>query len=179
MGMSGFQGHAGADAADPAFVVVRDPRAVVASTVAARSWAGEWAQREVGQITESWIRSVRAGMALEAAHPRVTRVRYERLRAQTASVLTGILTNVQLKVAPEKIRGIVDSVSLQSIKKRNFEAPWPLAGEPPDFFRKGSQTGWRQELSIADIALIEDLAKDEMRILGYPPAIQLGEGAGD
>ncbi|MEP6966606.1 MAG: sulfotransferase, partial [Pseudomonadota bacterium] len=49
--------------------VIRDPRAVVASTIAARSWAGEWAHREVAAITESWIRNVRACLALEAAHP--------------------------------------------------------------------------------------------------------------
>ncbi len=160
-------------------VVVRDPRAVVASTVAARSWAGDWAHREIGQIAESWIRSVRAGMALEAAHSHVTRIRYERLRAQTASVLTGILQNFQLKLGPENISRIIDSVSLQSLKKKHFEAPWPLAGEPPDFFRKGSQTAWRQELSIADIALIEDLAKDEMRILGYAPLVELRKSADD
>jgi hypothetical protein len=160
-------------------VVVRDPRAVVASTVAARSWAGDWAHREIGQIAESWIRSIRAGMALEAAHPHVTRIRYERLRAQTASVLTGILQNFQLKLGPENVRRIIESVSLQSLKKKHFEAPWPLAAEPPDFFRKGSQTAWRQELSIADIALIEDLAKDEMRILGYAPLVELRKSVDD
>ena len=160
-------------------IVVRDPRAVVASTIAARSWAGDWAHREVGQITESWIRAVKAGLALEAAHPHVTRIRFERLRAQTPTVLAFLLNRFQLGVAPGKVRSIIDSVSLQSLKKKRFEAPWPLAGEPRDFFRQGSQTAWRQELSVADIALVEDLAKEEMRILGYAPAVELGAGAGD
>ncbi|MGI8840783.1 MAG: sulfotransferase family protein [Caulobacteraceae bacterium] len=160
-------------------VVVRDPRAVVASTLAARSWAGEWAQREVAQITDSWIRSVRAGLALEAAHPHVTRVRYERLRAQPAVVLTGILAKYQLQTPTEDIKGIIDSVSLQALKRNRFEAPWPLAGEPPEFFRQGSANAWRRELSIANIAVIEDLAKEEMRILGYPPVVSLGENDDD
>ncbi|MBA3811496.1 MAG: sulfotransferase [Caulobacteraceae bacterium] len=154
--------------------VIRDPRAVVASTIAARSWAGDWAHREVAQITESWIRSVKACLALEAAHPHVTRVRFERLRAQPANVLAGILTKFKLQVAPEKARRIVASVSLQTLKDGRFEAPWPLSQEPEEFFREGSETAWREELSVAMIALVEDLARDEMRILGYTPVARLG-----
>jgi hypothetical protein len=160
-------------------IVVRDPRAVVASTVAARSWAGEWAHREVGQIAESWVRAVKAGLALEAAHPHVTRIRFERLRAQTPTVLAFLLNRFQLGVAPGKVRTIIDSVSLASLKKKRFEAPWPLAGEPRDFFRQGSQSAWRRELSVADIALVEDIAKEEMRILSYAPAVELGAAPGD
>lgn len=157
--------------------VIRDPRAVVASTIAARSWAGEWAHREVAQITESWIRNVRACLALEAAHPHVTRVRFERLRAQPANVLAGILNKFQLNVAPERARRIVASMSLQSLKEARFKAPWPLAEEPLDFFREGSESAWREELSIAMVAVIEDLAKDEMRILGYTPVARMGAAA--
>ena len=153
--------------------VMRDPRAVVASTVAARSWAGEWAHREIAQITEAWIRSVNACLALEKAHPHVTRIRYELLRAQPERVLTGLLAKFQAKVTPEEARRIAASVSLDALKAGRFEAPWPLSGEPQDFFREGSETAWRDELSIATIALIEELAKDEMRILGYAPAAQL------
>jgi hypothetical protein len=160
-------------------IVVRDPRAVVASTIAARSWAGEWAQREVAQIAESWVRSVSAGLALEASHPHVIRVRYERLRAQTPSVLTEMLGRFGLRAPPEKVRRIVASVSLEALKEKRVEAPWPLAGEPPNFFREGSRTAWRQELSIAQIALIEDVAKEEMKILGYEPVIRIGGLASD
>jgi Sulfotransferase family len=154
--------------------VIRDPRAVVASTIAAQSWAGEWAHREVAQITEGWVRSVQASLALEAAHPHVIRVRYERLRAQPVSVLTGILNKFNLKVSPEETRGIVADVSLQALKGGRFKAPWPLSEEPLDFFRKGSETAWRQELSIAKIAMIEEITRDEMRILGYVPVARLG-----
>lgn len=160
-------------------VVVRDPRAVVASTIAARSWAGEWAHRDVGQIAESWVRSIRAGLALEASHPHVIRIRYERLRAQTPSVLTEILGRFGLKAPPENVRRIVASVSLQALKEKRVEAPWPLAGEPSDFFRKGSGTAWRQELSVAKIALIEEIAQEEMKLLGYEPVIKIGGTASD
>lgn len=154
-------------------IVVRDPRAVVASTLAARSWAGEWAHREVAQIAESWVRSVSAGLALEASHPHVIRVRYERLRAQTAGVLTEMLGRFGLNAPPEKVRRIAASVSLEALKEKRVEAPWPLAGEPANFFRQGSRTAWRQELSLAQIALIEDIAKGEMKILGYEPVIKI------
>jgi hypothetical protein len=160
-------------------IVVRDPRAVVASTLAARSWAGEWAHRDVAQIAESWVRSVSAGLALEGSHPHVIRVRFERLRAQTPSVLTEMLGRFGLRAPPEKVRRIVASVSLQALKEKRVEAPWPLAGEPANFFRQGSRTAWRQELSIAQIALIEDVAKEEMKILGYEPVIKIGGIASD
>ena len=96
---------------------------------------------------------------------------------QPANVLAGILTKFKLNVAPERARRIVASMSLQSLKEARFDAPWPLSEEPMDFFREGSETAWREELSIAMIAVIEDLARDEMRILGYTPVVRLGSAA--
>lgn len=61
--------------------------------------------------------------------------------------------------------------------------PWDLSTEPSDFFRKGEAEGWRSELRPQQIALIEFMAGELMRKLGYPPAtrrnhaLQLGAAA--
>lgn len=160
-------------------VMVRDPRAVVASTIAARAWAGDWAQREVAQITEGWVRSVRACLSLEAAVPQVVRVKFERLRSETPTVLNSVLRRFDVNLSPMHIDRVIEAVSLKSLRAGQFVGPWPLDQEPADFFRQGGIDSWRDELPPVAIAQIEHVAHEEMRILGYSPVIAMKGRVGD
>jgi hypothetical protein len=155
--------------------VVRDPRAVVASTIAARKWAGDWAHREIASIAEQWVRSVTAGLALEEARPSTIRIRYERLCASTPGMLRALLLRLGINLTIREVKAMVESVSIQALREARFEAPWPLGDEPTDFFRSGVPDAWKKELSVATIAIIEDITQNEMEILGYSPVVKAME----
>lgn len=156
-------------------VLVRDPRAVVASTVAARSWAGDWAHRDVSAITDAWLRSLKATLALEEAHPETIRVTYEGLSANTPAVLREILAQFGITLSWVKARKITSQVSLRKLKTGGFAAPWVLEDEPLNFFRTGHGDSWKHELSLGNIALIEEMAREEMRVFGYAPVVKMAE----
>ena len=111
-------------------------------------------------------------MALEGTHPHVVRVRFERLRAQPRIVTRrAYMAKFGLKAPPQKVSADAGrAVALPALKAKKAPAPWPLVGEPQNSFRMGiAWPAGEYELSIADIAVIEEVAHAEMKVLGFMP----------
>jgi len=155
--------------------VVRDPRAVYASTVAAgESWAGGWAAAGPAAFARRWVQFVRSGNALAASAVASTRIRYEKLVRAEPGYLRASLAKIGVTLTPERAAEARARTRIGTVGQMpRAAAPWSLASEPDGFFRRGEADAWRDELSPADAREIDAEAGDEMRRLGYRP---LGEG---
>jgi len=165
--------------------LVRDPRAVVNSTVFAREWATGWADNKVGQQVETWKRAVVAGHDLCAKNPFGREIRYEDLLADTAGQLGGICRWLGLSVPDAALAAAVEACRIETLRaavaaqpadSSASQEPWSLASEPEGFYRRGEAEAWRTEMPLADIALIEEMAAEEMAQFGYLPRITLRAG---
>ena len=143
--------------------VIRDPRSVFASQrSAARSWAIEFPRNRV-ERARLWSADVAAGRRLAEMTGRYRELRYEALLSDTAAELKRVFEWFELTADAALCQKAVAACSLDNLKQ-NQRAP---AG----FFRKGSATGWREELSRAELKLVEYFSRDLMEQLGYEPAL--------
>jgi hypothetical protein len=144
--------------------IVRDPREVYCSTrAAARGWGRFWASEDAVDVTRRW--ELLLGIALGIANltPRYRQLRYEDLLADTPGQLAGLLAWLGLDHAPELCRSLAEDSSLEKLRER-----W---SHNPDFFRRGAAAGWRDELRRSEVALVEYIAGERMRALGYELSI--------
>lgn len=154
-------------------VLLRDPRAVVASTLAARSWAGRWAFADIVQLTQNWVNHVKAATALQSRTSHCLWVTYEKLRLGGPDYFHGICRQLDLQVTPMKARELMDTYAIARIRNQVAPAPWSLGAEPKGFFRLGETDSWRNELTTAQIAIIEETADLQMRLLGYERVVEV------
>ena len=147
--------------------VVRDPRAVVASTMAAREWAAEWAHVTVGQICQRWMRYLDAAEACQAAGVSLIEARYERIATQDTGYIAKFLAQIGIQRSRAEAKDLCAAVEIGIMKERVKKHGAFFHGEPEGFFRRGETDSWREELSETDIGLIESLAGDHMQRLGY------------
>ena len=149
--------------------LVRDPRAVVASLLAARKepWGG-WAPADVFQAARLWRESVFIARNEIARYGEgYLEVRYEDLATGPDAVLARICEWLRL----EPILYEADRFSLPEIKKHLTE------GDPSDpswenranFFRHGAIDGWSTELTGPQIGVVEGICAGLLEQLGYAP----------
>ncbi len=144
--------------------VIRDPREVFCSTrAAARGWGRFWASEDVVDVTRRWELLLCEALALASLTPRYRQLRYEDLLADTPGGLAGLFAWLDLDHTPELCRSLAEACSLDSLRQR-----W---SHNPGFFRRGAAAGWRDELRRSEIAIIEYLAGERMRALGYELAV--------
>ncbi|MEO8449059.1 MAG: sulfotransferase [Gemmatimonadota bacterium] len=150
--------------------VIRDPRAVVASLrSAADTWGSEWAPRSAVNGARRWVATIAAGRALAQATPNYREVRYEALLADTAAEFRGMLEWLGLPADEAFVARAVEACSMDQLRAKGAaNVPAALTNEPQGFYRKGEVDGWRKELPMKDIHLIEHVARDVMVDLGYP-----------
>lgn len=156
---------------DAIFVnVVRDPRSVVASTVAsAKSWAGEWAGGSIEQIATRWNQFVSIADEMEASGAEPVTLRYERLLASDVGYTARKLKKIGIEVPNETVRQAFASLHISRLKAplEGSRFPWPVANEPPGFFRSGLRDSWRTELSPRDIELVNRVCAAGIKKYGY------------
>jgi Sulfotransferase family len=147
--------------------IVRDPRAVVASMLAyaKEDWANE-GDPDVLTAAEAWHSAVTIGHSdLAALGRQHIEIRYEDLVAAPDATLATILQRLGL----DRMGYNREQFSIEAVKRRG------TAGSPLDpawenrenFFRRGTTAGWIDELSPAQIAVIESICADLMAELGY------------
>ncbi|MBP0616670.1 sulfotransferase family protein [Jiella mangrovi] len=147
--------------------IVRDPRSVVASTIAAREWAASWASANTVSIIADWKKHVEAGRRLAEKTDRCLTLRYEDLHADTAGQVGKICDWLGLELASGQAEEAVRRCSLENLRGAKSDAPWDLTVEPANFFRSGETDAWRRELNGRTIAMIERKAAEEMAAFGY------------
>jgi Sulfotransferase family len=147
--------------------IVRDPRAVAASMLAyaRESWANE-GEADVLTAAEAWESAVAIGhRELAALGPRHIELRYEDLAADPDSVLASILGRLELApLVYDPQRFAIDAVKRRGAAGSPLDPAWE---NRENFFRRGAVDGWRDELSRAQIGIIEDVCAPLMTELGY------------
>jgi hypothetical protein len=141
-------------------LLVRDPRDVVASLLAAQR-AGSWGAGEdslADTDPEEFVRQrarmydASFGKAWEAygAHrgPKVV-TRYEDLRYDTIGELAKIYSTLDIPVAKERLRGVVEKHSWEKIPEKNKGPNRPR--------RKAMPGGWRQDLTAEQAGIVEEI----------------------
>lgn len=152
--------------------LVRDPRAVVASLLAARRepW-GQWAPRDLNSAAQLWREAVKVGhFELAQYGPDFMEVQYEKLLAQPDAELSRIWE----WLAIEPIGYDTKLFSIDALKTYSGDSDPldPAQDDRSNFFRKGSASSWQSELAAADIKRVESVCRDLFAAFGYQP---LGE----
>lgn len=177
-----------------AIVIVRDPRAVAASLASFLSCTADRAieimasddfclgrgpqswSHHMPQAVKSWSANV-AGWTTQTDVP-VHLLRYEDLRRDTAGAFRDAMAFAGAPISPAQAEQAVartDFVTLRAQEAAHGFREWAAPGPSGDarFFRRGETEGWRDELTVAQIARIEARHGDLMAVLGYARATAL------
>lgn len=154
--------------------LLRDGRDVIDSELDAAS-AGSWAmsvlegygpadEDRLGFIAErahAWLARTTATERAYERHRsdrRVT-IRYEELLESTEEELASLVAWLDLGLGPQEIDDLVG--------KTAFERLGPEASGPGQFARAARPGLWRENLSVEEQALLEDIIGPKLRELGY------------
>ncbi|HTH99190.1 MAG TPA: sulfotransferase [Stellaceae bacterium] len=151
--------------------MVRDPRAVVASMLAAskESW-GVWAPNDLITAARVWRDCARIGHREMAAYGAQTlELRYEDLSADPDVALARIWNWLGLDPQPyDRERFSVDSLRGHGQNGVETDPAWE---NRTNFFRRGQTDSWIEELKPEEIAIVEGIAGQLFHDLGYTPHI--------
>ena len=176
---------AGARGAAGAIVIIRDPRDVALSlahhmgstaddAIAFMSavHAGFGAKENVqqGQLRQKLLGwSGHVASWLDQRDVPVHLVRYEDMQADAADTLRRALAFAERPAADEQIQRAVAFADFAELRRQEQahgfrEAP---AARPSEFFRRGEDGAWRDELTVAQVERIEAAHAPMMQRLGY------------
>jgi len=160
--------------------LVRDPRAVVNSLVAAsRTWGRNWASQDIGKNTRIWLTDVQEGMRFGKDRPETYfEITYEDLLEDTEGSIKRLFDWLDLSADQSTYEDIIQNTNFDAIQKQSEQTPWNLQAEPKGFFRRGIADSWKCDLNRRQIAEIEEIAGPTMRNMGYLP-ITRGRGVLD
>lgn len=162
--------------------VVRDPRDVTASLLAAEaSWGEGWAPGNAHDAAHMWRTLASRGRDIGQLTDRHREVRYEDLQRDAAGELSGVLGWMGLEGSRESCEAAARAASMDSVSGgrgrdadgREGDRPWDTDQEPEGFFRKGTSGGWRHELTARQVHTVEYVARDVMPLFGYETTSRL------
>ena len=157
---------------DARFVhIIRDPRAVAASLMAAaKTWGSHWAPESAAEAAAMWCTWVRAGRRVETMGDTARTLRYEALHERGPEELLALFAWLGLEADDALCKEIVEQSAFERMQRAEGSTSMTPRLPPGEFFRKGEAEGWRDELQAEDVADVERVAWDLMRDLGYEPA---------
>jgi hypothetical protein len=140
--------------------IIRDPRSVAASLAAAgKDWGRSWASTSAVHNARRWVANVSEGIRLRREDPETYfEVRYEDLLDSTAPNLGRLFTWLGMAPSDDLCGRIAEQTQIKSLQQGTSTAAWDLAKEPQGFFRKGKADGWKEDLSLREIAFVEAIA---------------------
>ncbi|MEI9992438.1 MAG: sulfotransferase domain-containing protein [Rhizomicrobium sp.] len=190
---------AGAKGADGAVLIVRDPRDVAPSfanhngtdidKAIARMANPDFSLCGRTERLDTQLRQRLLGWSafnaswLDQRDLPVLLLRYEDVQADTAAALSRVMAFAGCPARSDAIARAVAMTDFAELTAQEAKAGFreaPGRTSSGRFFRRGKAGGWRDELTVEQVARIEDAHRAMMRRLGYPPgadAEQL-EGAG-
>ena len=158
--------------------IVRDPRSVVSSLCAASrvAWGAKWTSHEVLMNSETWIKYIKESKKLKATTDNFMQVTYKDLWNNGEGTLISIFSWLGVQVSQIKCSTILRECQIANLRGGRLEgAPWKMATEPQEFYRKGGTENWRSELTPREAFLVEYLTRDLMTEFGFvadsPPKI--------
>ena len=159
--------------------LVRDPRDVVASLVAAsKGWGSAWAPSDVGKAAALWVQHVEAVREASKSIPAeaFVQIRYEDLTADTAGTLHTLRDFLGLDWSDENLAQVVEA-NRAGKAKQGGGTPIPIFGhygkqsevavEPEGFVRKAKSGSGRSELSLGEKKRIWSEVHPTMKDFGY------------
>lgn len=154
--------------------LVRDPRDTIASSLDAFK-KGNWAyelthQDDIQEVrlatdqpdafvrlkAESYLQqmiNVKEAYDLHAGYK--TLVRYEDLVADTLGTMRRIYSELGLTIEKEELAGVVDKHSFENV-------PEEQRGQGK-FYRRGTSGGWKEDLTLQQIAIVEEITAPLIR----------------
>lgn len=150
--------------------VIRDPRGVVCSLRhASRTWGADWAPEGVIEAATAWARAVEEGRRIASATPRYKEVRYEDLESRGAETLLDTMHWLKLEAGRRFAEAALAACRIENLLPGSSgpAVPWRLEQEPEGFYRQGRSDGWKDELSIGQMRLIEHVSDALMQDLHY------------
>jgi hypothetical protein len=164
--------------------VLRDPRDVVASLLAARrTWASEssWAPERAREAAQLWVRIVNSvsRFSRKSISEQLLELRYESLYDAPLQALTGLRDFVGLKWSDEEMRAALDANRITTPSGGRRDQPIiPLAGQaalvsgeraidPEGFLRKGVPGSWKSDLTLPEKYWVWKVARESARENGY------------
>jgi hypothetical protein len=153
--------------------LVRDPRDVVVSLLAARTWSPRWAPRSARRAAAMWLKHYEGAIQARVWPERYLEVRYEDLRSDTAGVLAEVFTF--LGVDPADAPAVSERVGARRASDPSGGYAFSpaitarLEGRPiqePVGFARASG-GKRPALSAMDRLSVERVVGEHLRRLGY------------
>lgn len=153
-------------------LLVRDPRAVVASMQAAsQGWGRGWAQSNVIDNCTRWRLFVKEGQQIKESTRNVLQVRYEDLKSSCAVELRHVFAWMGIDLSVDECSEIAERHRIDRLRSGTLDgAPWDLSKEPEGFYRRGEIDGWKGELPARQVYLVESMTRDLMDAYRYAPA---------
>ena len=148
--------------------LVRDPRAVVSSILAAQSkWSTGWAPFLV-DACRMWLKSVGEGREIAKRTKNYREIRYEDLLTNGQETLRSTFAWMGVELTAAECQEVLDRHTIDKLRSGAVgDAPWNVGEEPQGFFRKGGAEEWKSELSRHQVLFIEAMTRREMLIFGY------------
>lgn len=161
--------------------IIRDPRDVVASLLAAsKSWGSKWAPKTAGDAARMWVKHVtavkKAGEDLNEAH--FIELNYEELLRHTNKTLRRCFEFLGMEISDQDL--------LKTIKENDFTRAVKTGGssitlggevskikdrkvviEPKGFVRKGQIGSWKNDLTFKEKFMVWRVANEVMGQMGY------------
>lgn len=108
-------------------------------------------------------------------------IRYEDMRQRTDETLSRMLGFLGVTVDPELIRIAIADNSLAKMrdKEKSSKKLGPDVPEGMRFVRKGTVGGWREKLTPAQVALVEQYAGNQLARLGYESGAAIADAGND
>jgi hypothetical protein len=102
-------------------------------------------------------------------------LRFEDMRKDMESAVTGMLEFLGVGVAPELVRTAIANNSLERMREKETQSKTlrQSKAEEGRFVRKGSIGGWRERLTAEQLHLIDTYAADVFRRMGYPLGVDV------
>ena len=166
--------------ANKVIYVIRDPRAVVVSLYywlmrrgqvsgSIHEFVPQWV-RGRGTPWRSWSDHVEYWLASKAnRRDEMHLVRYEDLKESPHDEVAKTLRFLDQDRPDQAIDEAIEHNRLEEMRRKEASAPGMRNAVRPDipFVRSGSSSGWRDELTAADLALIVDSYRPTMERFGY------------
>ncbi|MGH7560839.1 MAG: sulfotransferase family protein [Gemmatimonadales bacterium] len=140
--------------------IVRDPRAVSSSVVAAAKTFEKRFPTEISKAGRMWRADTMKAREIGGMTSNYLEVRYEALKAGGPEELRRIFSWLGLPADLSLCERAVAASGIERMRELNLQTQ--------GFFRKGEADSWREELSPSDVRAIEFIAGDLMDELGYP-----------
>lgn len=152
--------------------VVRDPRDVVASLLAAaEGWGSEWAPAGPADAAQTWRRHVTGAREI-AGISRYREIRFGDLKRDPAAAACDVYRWLGLEADEELCARAAERCSLERLREEPgaFDSlRSDIEGYAEGFFRKGEAGSGERELSRSELRTVEHVAGEAMLDLGYGP----------